>query len=85
MKKIIKEVLPDCDVQCFGSFHTKLYLPNSDIDVVVVNESSSDKTMFRKVEEQLFKRSDIYENINPIKNAKVGFSSLSKNRRGTPK
>ena len=32
----------DCDVQSFGSFTTRLYLPNSDIDLVVIKENNDE-------------------------------------------
>ncbi|XP_049606498.1 terminal nucleotidyltransferase 4A [Syngnathus scovelli] len=35
IEKIIKELWPTADVQIFGSFSTGLYLPTSDIDLVV--------------------------------------------------
>ncbi|GCB68436.1 terminal nucleotidyltransferase 4B [Scyliorhinus torazame] len=35
IEKVIKELWPSADVQIFGSFSTGLYLPTSDIDLVV--------------------------------------------------
>ena len=32
----IKEVVPECEVKVFGSFATKLYLPDGDIDIAVL-------------------------------------------------
>lgn len=29
------EAVPGCEVKTFGSFSTELYLPNSDIDLVI--------------------------------------------------
>lgn len=35
IESVIKELWPSADVQIFGSFSTGLYLPTSDIDLVV--------------------------------------------------
>lgn len=32
----IKSLFPDCQVQAFGSFTSRLYLPHSDIDLVTL-------------------------------------------------
>ncbi|KRX10728.1 hypothetical protein PPERSA_00498 [Pseudocohnilembus persalinus] len=68
---LIHEVLPDCDIKPFGSFTTQLYLPNADIDFCIVNESMENRQMYVKVAKLLQSRTDIYENINLITNAKV--------------
>lgn len=38
LRKIVKRRFPNSDVYCFGSFAAGLYLPNADIDVVVVSD-----------------------------------------------
>ena len=38
LRKIVKRRFPNSDVRCFGSFAAGLYLPNADIDVVVVSD-----------------------------------------------
>lgn len=40
MKKLIKELWPAARLQIFGSFRTGLYLPTSDIDLVVIGKWS---------------------------------------------
>ena len=35
----MRREIPDCDVHCFGSFAAGLYLPNADMDVVVISQS----------------------------------------------
>ena len=37
MESVIKHVFPSAQVEIFGSFQTCLYLPTSDIDMVVLN------------------------------------------------
>lgn len=36
MENIILSLWPDAQVQVFGSYRTGLYLPTSDIDIVVI-------------------------------------------------
>lgn len=38
LRKVVKRRFPNSDVYCFGSFAAGLYLPNADIDVVVVSD-----------------------------------------------
>ena len=35
----VRHEMPNCDVHCFGSFAAGLYLPNADMDVVVISQS----------------------------------------------
>ena len=37
VESVIKHVFPNVQVEVFGSFQTGLYLPTSDIDMVVLN------------------------------------------------
>jgi len=46
LKSLIIDVIPGAEVKCFGSFHTKLYLPNADIDMVIVKEDGSNNSMY---------------------------------------
>lgn len=71
IKGLIHKVLPDVSVKSFGSFETKLYLPNADIDLVVIKEDESNKTLYQKVAEVLSEQKDVFENINFITHAKV--------------
>ena len=34
----VKNHLPHCNIHCFGSFAAKLYLPNADMDLVVISD-----------------------------------------------
>jgi len=47
LRKIVKSVFPSSSVSIFGSSAVDLYLPCSDIDVVVHNCNSSKKTMYK--------------------------------------
>ncbi|KAL8835708.1 MAG: hypothetical protein Q9170_003210 [Blastenia crenularia] len=35
----VKNRLPDCDLYCFGSFAAGMYLPNADMDLVIISSS----------------------------------------------
>lgn len=37
VSEVIKSIWPSCQVKVFGSFETGLYLPSSDVDVVILN------------------------------------------------
>lgn len=39
LRMVVKKIFPNASVSVFGSFETKLYLPTSDVDVVVMDES----------------------------------------------
>ena len=39
LRAVIKKDYPKCDVYCFGSFAAGLYLPNADMDVVIISDS----------------------------------------------
>lgn len=38
LQNVIRREIPDCNVHCFGSFAAGLYLPNADMDVVIVSD-----------------------------------------------
>ena len=39
IQTLVDDILPNCRVQCFGSFASGLYLPNADMDLVVMSDS----------------------------------------------
>lgn len=41
IEQIVKSLWPDAEVHVFGSFRTSLYLPTSDIDLVVLGKKFS--------------------------------------------
>ncbi|XP_026278438.1 terminal nucleotidyltransferase 4B isoform X2 [Frankliniella occidentalis] len=57
MKKLIKELWPAAKLQVFGSFRTGLYLPTSDIDLVVIgkwNVQSQERLPLRTLEQAIY-------------------------------
>jgi DNA polymerase sigma len=40
-------------VESFGSFKTRTYLPNADIDIVIIKEGMNDKRAYDRLKELL--------------------------------
>lgn len=38
LQDVVRKQLPDCNIHCFGSFAAGLYLPNADMDLVVISD-----------------------------------------------
>lgn len=54
IKNSIMEIIPDCSVEIFGSFATKLYLPDGDIDMVVLTNGKHEATdVYSKIHKHL--------------------------------
>ncbi|KAJ3175404.1 hypothetical protein HDU87_006224 [Geranomyces variabilis] len=66
----IKSVLPKADVAVFGSFETKLYLPSSDVDIVVLDRSLGTKPSLYPFDKAL-KMAGIASSTELITGAKV--------------
>ncbi|KAK6317928.1 hypothetical protein J4Q44_G00112190 [Coregonus suidteri] len=63
IERVIKDLWPTADVQVFGSFSTGLYLPTSDIDLVVfVKFREGDTLPLWRLEEALRKHKVVVEN-----------------------
>ncbi|KAJ8002853.1 hypothetical protein DPEC_G00163280 [Dallia pectoralis] len=63
IERVIKELWPTADVQVFGSFSTGLYLPTSDIDLVVFGKFREGDTLpLWRLEEALKKHNIVEEN-----------------------
>ncbi|KAI9887969.1 MAG: hypothetical protein M1823_000226 [Watsoniomyces obsoletus] len=58
VRAVIQSAHPDCDVRCFGSFPAGIYLPTSDMDMVIVSEgflkTGKAKEMFGRKGRHLF-------------------------------
>jgi non-canonical poly(A) RNA polymerase PAPD5/7 len=57
-------------VETFGSFKTEIYLPDADIDLVILKEDSSERALFNSISKVLLGNPD-YENVSLLANAKV--------------
>ena len=49
MKNLIEKNIKNSEFIVFGSFVTKLYLPNADLDCVVKNDQYSSTSLLSKV------------------------------------
>ncbi|KAH3661780.1 hypothetical protein OGAPHI_005958 [Ogataea philodendri] len=65
LRECITGMWPDAEVHCFGSFATDLYLPGSDIDMVVVSKARNNK---------YDNRSSLYQLSSYIRNNKLGIN-----------
>ncbi|KAG7877665.1 hypothetical protein KL937_004535 [Ogataea polymorpha] len=63
LRECITGMWPDAEVHCFGSFATDLYLPGSDIDMVVVSKARNNK---------YDNRSSLYQLSSYIRNHRLG-------------
>ncbi|KAK9374720.1 uncharacterized protein V1513DRAFT_444960 [Lipomyces chichibuensis] len=63
VQKCVKSLWSDATVCVFGSYATNLYLPDSDIDIVIVSDSG-----------QYDNRSSLYQLANALKSAKIAIN-----------
>lgn len=70
VRAVLEGALEGSSVLCFGSFATQLYLPQSDVDVVLLHDSLSGEALTKKVRRVLRAHPDVFLNIDSIK-AKV--------------
>ncbi|KAH7292284.1 hypothetical protein KP509_29G060500 [Ceratopteris richardii] len=68
---VIKSIWTKCQVTVFGSFATGLYLPASDIDVVILDSGCCDIQLGLKALAKAFARRGIAKNVQIIGKAKV--------------
>lgn len=68
--KIVEDGLPGCKMYPHGSFITELYIPNSDIDLVIIDYDKDVNVLISDVKNLLRNYSN-YKDIRTIKNAKV--------------
>ncbi|KAG0320526.1 hypothetical protein BGZ99_004440 [Dissophora globulifera] len=70
ISECINELWSDAEVVVFGSFHTKLYLPSSDLDIVLLRLRKFDKNDLYRLQSHLRKARIGYE-FSVITSAKV--------------
>ncbi|KAF9350467.1 hypothetical protein BGX26_011356 [Mortierella sp. AD094] len=75
VKRAIKELWGDTVVKLFGSFETQLYLPTSDLDIVVFREEAFVKSDLTNLTRHL-ERTKVGTNFEVISNAKVPLIKL---------
>lgn len=57
-------------VESFGSFRTRTYLPNADIDIVVIGDQLNDRKAYDKLY-SLLEEEDSFSQVTYIRSAKV--------------
>jgi DNA polymerase sigma len=71
LRKLVHTIFDiDSDLKCFGSFETKLYLPSSDLDMVIINPRLHKPNCLYALEEGL-KKYNISSQIDVIARSKV--------------
>ncbi|KAF9923630.1 hypothetical protein FBU30_006353 [Linnemannia zychae] len=68
--KTVSELWPDAEVHVFGSYDTQLYLPSSDLDLVVLRSRTFNKDDLYKLSNHM-KRKQIATDVSVIAKARV--------------
>ena len=72
VKSLLEEKFPDSKVLPYGSFATQIFLPNSDIDIVIVsNEQKNNQRLLNKCGRYLYEHNDLFTEVNVLRKAKV--------------
>ncbi|KAH0906392.1 hypothetical protein HID58_038219 [Brassica napus] len=71
VRSVIQYIWPDCKVEVFGSYKTGLYLPTSDIDVVILESGITNPQLGLKALSRALSQRGIAKNILVIAKARV--------------
>ncbi|CAN6483329.1 unnamed protein product [Victoria cruziana] len=69
--EVIRYIWPHCEVEVFGSFRTGLYLPTSDIDVVILNSNLDTPQIGLRALSRALSQRNLAKNIQVIGKARV--------------
>ncbi|XP_031495245.1 uncharacterized protein LOC116260864 [Nymphaea colorata] len=69
--EVIKYIWPHCEMEVFGSFKTGLYLPTSDIDVVILNSNIQNPQIGLRALSRALSQKNLAKNIQVIGKARV--------------
>ena len=72
LEEVLLSTFPNCQMRTFGSFETRLYLPSSDLDVVVLDETMESPSCLYTLEDAL-EKAGIMSRIEVIASARVYF------------
>ena len=67
IKAILEDEIEGSSVLCFGSFATQLYLPQSDVDLVILNDSLTNDVLIKKTKKVMNRYPDVFLNVDEIK------------------
>ncbi|KAK7244308.1 hypothetical protein RIF29_39128 [Crotalaria pallida] len=79
---VIKHIWPHCQVEVFGSFRTGLYLPTSDIDVVILGAGLPNPQMGLNALSRALSQKGIAKKIQVIGKARVPIIKFVEKRSG---
>ncbi|KAJ6792418.1 non-canonical poly(A) RNA polymerase PAPD5 isoform X1 [Iris pallida] len=82
VSEVIKYIWPHCKVEVFGSFRTGLYLPTSDIDVVILDSNINAAQMGLHALARELKQRSIAKKIQVIAKARVPIIKFVEKRSG---
>jgi non-canonical poly(A) RNA polymerase PAPD5/7 len=71
LKELLEREIENTEIKEFGSFASKLYLPNNDIDLVVIHKELNSQKLMMKVANVLWSYPERYTEVELIKHAKV--------------
>lgn len=71
IKHIFESRIPNSCLMAFGSFASKLYLPQSDIDLVLLSPNYDQQALMKKAKKVIYSNPEVFCNIAVITTAKV--------------
>ena len=79
---VVRSIWPSASVEVFGSFRTGLYLPSSDIDVVIMNSGCSNQADGLKALAIALSRRGLARNLQVIAKARVPIVKFTEPKSG---
>lgn len=80
--KVIKHIWPNCQVEVFGSFRTGLYLPTSDIDIVILGSDIQNPQIGLHALSRLLSQNRVGKKIQVIAKARVPIVKFNEKKSG---
>ena len=71
IQKIVANEISETKLIPFGSFVTKMYLPNSDVDVVMVSKTLDKNQLIKKMSQVIKRYPSVFTNVEVLKHARV--------------
>jgi non-canonical poly(A) RNA polymerase PAPD5/7 len=71
IKNLIESSISKCSLIPFGSFTTKLYLPSSDVDLVLMSKTHDKQFLLTKATKVVMQNPDIFSQVEILKNARI--------------
>ncbi len=71
IKAILESAIPESSLSPFGSFVTKMYLPSSDVDVVMTSKTLDKEHLIKKMSLVIKNNPNVFTNVEILKHARV--------------